>query len=336
MFKTTTIINNTTPEEPSPAPEYKMFIGCIPGTASDEEILSVLSEFGDIKSLKLERRKNNKCSGYGYATVSTKEIYEKLLQSKPQFGDRQLSVLPFLEKKDLVKSQLKFNKRRIVVAQLPHSATEMDLENHFRPFGEIEKTFIVHNENDKSLLPYGHVVFKSDSGATKARNIQGHIICGKRVAIKVHKINVQKKLGSEQAAKLNKKHKTQNRNSYQLMKTNKHQENREKNKLRKMSKAYDQQRHMGVRKNKDYPGLIKPNSFYSNLHYQNVSKFNNSSDALHQIVSLCPTINSMNHSRFNLRMNHELINRQRDFSKKVFSNPKKIGSHDHLMRNLDH
>lgn len=74
----------------------------------------------------------------------------------------------------------------------------MELENHFLPFGEIEKTFLVHNENDKSLLPYGHVVFKSESGATKARSVLNHIICGKRVSIKVHKINVQKKLGAEQ------------------------------------------------------------------------------------------------------------------------------------------
>lgn len=116
MFKTTTSINNTTPEKLPSTPEYKMFIGCIPGSASDEEILGVLSAFGDIKSLKLERRKNNKCSGYGYATVSSRDVYEELLKSKPLFGDRQLSVLPFLEKGDLVKSQLKFNKRRIVVA----------------------------------------------------------------------------------------------------------------------------------------------------------------------------------------------------------------------------
>lgn len=112
-------------------------------------------------------------------------------------------MLPFLEKKDLVKSQLKFNKRRIVVAQLPHSATENDLKIHFQAFGEIEKTFIVHNENDKALLPYGHVVFTKDEGATNARKISDHFICGKRVAIKVHKINVQKKLGSDQAAMKN-------------------------------------------------------------------------------------------------------------------------------------
>jgi len=114
------------------------------------------------------------------------------------FGDRQLSVLPFLEKKDLVKSQLKFNKRRIVVAQLPYHATENDLESYFNTFGEIEKAFIVHNENDKALLPYGHVIFSDQEGATKARKISTHFICGKKVAIKVHKINIQKKLGSEQ------------------------------------------------------------------------------------------------------------------------------------------
>lgn len=120
-------------------------------------------------------------------------------------------MLPFLEKRDLVKSQLKFNKRRIVVAQLPHHATESDLENHFLVFGEIEKAFVVHNENDPTLLPYGHVVFKYDSGALKARKISSHKICGKRVAIKVHKINVQKKLGTERAVKKKNKRKVHTR-----------------------------------------------------------------------------------------------------------------------------
>lgn len=229
-----TTTNNYTINKHATTTEYKMFVGCIPGTASDEEILTVLLEFGDIKSLKLERRKNNKCSGYGYATVSCKQTYEKLLQSKPQFGDRQLSVLPFLEKKDLVKSQLKFNKRRIVVAQLPKNTTENDLQEHFQVFGEIEKTFIVHNENDTSLLPYGHVVFKGDIGASNARSHPVHIICGKRVAIKVHKINIQKKLGSDNAGNKNSKmHNSKKRISYQNM--NRTQENRVKNTLTKRS-----------------------------------------------------------------------------------------------------
>lgn len=56
------------------------------------------------------------------------------------------------------------------------------------------------NQNDKTLLPYGHVVFVHESGASKARKFQGHVLNGKKVSITVHKINVQKKLGSELAA----------------------------------------------------------------------------------------------------------------------------------------
>jgi RNA recognition motif-containing protein len=87
MFKPT--IKTTTPQ-PAQAREYKLFIGCIPGPASDDSILALLSEFGHIESLKLERRKNGKCSGYGQATVTSKAIFERLLKARPQFGDRQL------------------------------------------------------------------------------------------------------------------------------------------------------------------------------------------------------------------------------------------------------
>lgn len=112
MFKS----HNNTEKPANFINEYKLFIGCIPGTANDQDILSVLMQFGNITSLILERRKNGKCSGYGYATVSTHNMYEKLLQATPLYRDRQLSVLPFYDKSDLLKSQIAFNKRRIVVA----------------------------------------------------------------------------------------------------------------------------------------------------------------------------------------------------------------------------
>jgi len=74
MFKTTTYNQNYI-NKPAQAQEYKLFIGCIPGSASDESILSLLSQYAEIQSLKLERRKNNKCSGYGYASVSSEDNY---------------------------------------------------------------------------------------------------------------------------------------------------------------------------------------------------------------------------------------------------------------------
>jgi RNA recognition motif-containing protein len=72
MFKTT-INYNTTASKPAAnsQQDMKLFIGCIPGSATDEEIYSVLSKIAPIKSLRLERRKNNKCSGYGYAIVTS-------------------------------------------------------------------------------------------------------------------------------------------------------------------------------------------------------------------------------------------------------------------------
>lgn len=93
-----------------------------------------------------------------------------------------------------------FNRRRIVVAQLAQNTTESDLEHHFQAFGEIEKSFIVLNKSDAVVQPYGHIIFKSDKGAANARKCSNHVIRGKQVTIKVHKINIQRKLGSEKGA----------------------------------------------------------------------------------------------------------------------------------------
>ena len=177
---------------------FKIFIGCIPGNAKEEEVRKVFSAYEPhITHLHLERRKNNKCSGYGHLQVSSERVYRAVLGAKHTLGHRNLSVLPFLEKHDLIQSQLKFNKRRIVVAQLPHEVTDRQLVEHFKRFGDIEKGFVVKNVKDQDLLPYGHIIFRTEEAALKARKTE-HFLLGKRVFVKTHKIDVKKKLQERQ------------------------------------------------------------------------------------------------------------------------------------------
>jgi len=171
----------------------KIFVGCIPGGSTELDIQSVFNRFGALNKVHLERRKNNKCSGYGFIELCETESYNQILKSEHYLGERQLSVLPYLEKKELIQSQLQFNKRRIVVAQLPKETTDDDLLRHFSDFGEIEKAFVVKNNTDPALMPYGHIIFKDNKGASKARKNR-HFIRGKRVTVKTHKIDVKKKL----------------------------------------------------------------------------------------------------------------------------------------------
>ena len=179
-------------EESQPS-ALKIFVGCIPGKATESSILEVFAAFPGQKHLHLERRKNNKCSGFGHLEVSSELAYQQILASTHYLGERKLTVLPFLEKKELMKSQLKFNKRRLIVAQLPHDTTDEDLEQHFSPYGALEKAFVVKNNKDKSLLPYGHIIFRSAEDAKRAKNSQ-HFFQGKLVSITTHKIDVKKKL----------------------------------------------------------------------------------------------------------------------------------------------
>lgn len=125
--------------------------------------------------------------------VDSISAYEALLNSKPLYKERELQILPFLEKTDLVKSQLQFNQRRIVVAQLDNSTTDDDLITYFSQFGAIEKSFVVVNRSDTNMLPYGHVVFADGKAALAAMNQENHFINGKQVYVKTHKINLKKK-----------------------------------------------------------------------------------------------------------------------------------------------
>lgn len=182
MLSTTN--NNTT---------FKIFVGCIPGKTQDAQIEAVFNEYSSLISIQLERRKNGKCSGYGYIELSNKKEYETVLEKKHFLEQRQLTTMPYLEKRDLIDSQLNFNKRRIVIAGLPKDLSDKELFQHFSKYGKIEKAFIVQNDSDPSLKPYGHVIFNDEVSATRAKK-KPHFFKGKKVQIKTHKIDLKKKL----------------------------------------------------------------------------------------------------------------------------------------------
>lgn len=146
-----------------------------------------------MKKIIFEKRKNKKCSGYGQIWTNSKIFAEKLKNTEIFLFSRKLTILPFLEKNELLKSQLKFNKRRIVVAGLAAGTSDEDLKKNFEKFGKIEKAFIVKNDKEIELKPYGHIVFKSQEAAEKAIN-GVKWINGTRVQIKTHKINIKKKI----------------------------------------------------------------------------------------------------------------------------------------------
>lgn len=175
------------------AKTFKIFVGCIPGKTTDEEIEALFKDYPSLQNVHLERRKNKKCSGYGHIELADSEDYQAILTGKHILGERQLTTMPYLEKNELIQSQLKFNKRRIVIAQLPKETTDQDLNRYFSKFGKIEKAFVVQNETDPELKPYGHVIFRDQKSAARAKK-RGHKIRGRKVQIKTHKIDIKKKL----------------------------------------------------------------------------------------------------------------------------------------------
>jgi RNA recognition motif-containing protein len=249
----------------------KIFVGCIPGGSTEADIEKVFNRFGPLKSIHLERRKNNKCSGYGFIQACEKESYDQILSNRHFLGERQLSVLPYLEKNELIESQLKFNKRRIVVAQLPKETSDEDLLRHFSAFGEIEKAFVVKNKTEPGLMPYGHIIFKDNKGASKARKNR-HFIRGKRVTVKTHKIDVKKKLKD--------------------IKTKK-----------KVSSTGEKKRTVRREKRRSLDNLLLrklDSGFSHSLHFRQSNK---NDRTLSQIVNLSTEIALRNHHGYNLRLN---------------------------------
>lgn len=77
-----------------------------------------------------------------------------------------------------------------------------------------------------------------------------------------------------------------------------------------MSNAFAKQSKFDVRKNTEEKGIFQARTFFSNHYFYNAKLNIKSSETLNQILSVCPRINTLNHSIYNLRFNSlEILDR---------------------------
>lgn len=153
----------------------KIFLGCLPGNADKEELLDMFSNFGAIKKVKLKKRKRGVCTGHGYIICESEETCQSILSNAGNFEykGRSIEVMPFLYDTSLKNYQESFNKKRIVVSNIPLRATSGDLIRLFEKMGDIHKAFVIENKqmlaqisnrkrNRRGKIPTqrGFVIFK--------------------------------------------------------------------------------------------------------------------------------------------------------------------------------
>ena len=106
--------------------EWKLYVGCLPVTATEESVIDLLSSFGQVVGVSLNLKKG-KCIGHGCVEVMNSRNYETLISSTIFYGDRKLELSPYLSSNTLKKMQRDVNIRKVVVRSLFSETTTQEL-----------------------------------------------------------------------------------------------------------------------------------------------------------------------------------------------------------------
>ena len=130
----------------------KVFIGGLPPSADDSTVAELLSAFGKVESVTLNRDLNSlKCAGYGFAKLASEDDAKKVIASihnqvkfdpegHPEIGTIQLRIIR--ETAEGPSSAASAKPMKLFIGGVPSSATGKSLRALFTPFGQIEDLFV--------------------------------------------------------------------------------------------------------------------------------------------------------------------------------------------------
>lgn len=166
----------------------KIYVGCLPGDATEEKVKKIFEEYGKIAEVTLVTKKTNKCVGSGYVTASDEQTRDRILASEVFYDSRKLETSLYLDKEELTALHEDINLRKLLVKNIPNSLTNEELAEKFSIFGEVINAFIsIDQKADNSVAStYGIVIFQDRLGAYKALNGK-FLLKGQPVIVRLHR-----------------------------------------------------------------------------------------------------------------------------------------------------
>jgi RNA recognition motif-containing protein len=168
---TTTHYSHTSAEV-TPATEespWKIFLGCVPGTATDESLTQFFSKFGRIVAVNLRTRQSDgKCAGFGKIVCADEATFRSILGAKTILIEgRKLVTKKFLPEEEMLKERDSLSRRKLLVRNVKHTITDAEFENYFAQFGDIEICYVVRPKNCNDVKLHGFVIYRDQNVASR-------------------------------------------------------------------------------------------------------------------------------------------------------------------------
>lgn len=146
--------------------DTSIFVGGIVGNVTEREIREYFETFGQIHSVTLIPKKNNKKLNSGYCFISFKDSLTKWqVLSVPEhfLCGRRINCKSLLKGSQLKEEKLKNTAKKLCIKYVPVDTTEEEFESFFSSFGEVHSFYLVNYKTSTANSCNGYVVYKDDA-----------------------------------------------------------------------------------------------------------------------------------------------------------------------------
>lgn len=168
---------------------YRVFVARIPGNTTTEDLKDYFSQFGEIRTIKLDKRSNGRCSGSGSFAISSKEGYDAICAEKHVFKGRKIVATQFLDKSKTGTDTNVYHKRKAVLTKVPPHITVENLKSALEVFGPVENLFQVRVSDpsmNKNIIQKNRtfqVIFKNLEDTKKLILLNGKLQLGSTATV---------------------------------------------------------------------------------------------------------------------------------------------------------
>jgi len=183
---------------------YKLFVGGLNTQQTEKDLKAYFSHFGDLKTIKIIRDKDNRSKCYGFVWVGDEKTQERILQiPRHVIGGRVIDVNTVIDskKQSLYRQQL-VRERKLFVGGLAQETSSDDLLRFFSQFGELKAAFVIYEPRSQVSKRFGYIEFFDPESALHVLDrtdliLHGFNISCRRFGDKEGQLNRRRKLVSD-------------------------------------------------------------------------------------------------------------------------------------------
>lgn len=156
--------------------DRKIFVGGIPYDATDDDLKTHFSKFGEIVSANVKfDRASGRSRGFAFVEFANVEECQRALQVR----DQQIKNKPVE-----IKAAKSHEKKKVFIGGIPSDLTEDELRSHFEVYGKVEEIEWPTDKNTKQHRNFAFIIFEDESSADSASQHGKHTIRDRECDVK--------------------------------------------------------------------------------------------------------------------------------------------------------